>query len=201
MEAVEAQGKTEENGIYIVIENNVKTPKDKYKKKTIKIISGLHVISGLLAISVGVLLLILKSGYQSYEEPFNTVGEGLFCGMMFLITGGIGVSSTKNTTSCKISAFLVLSILSALSGFIMTILCAATMGYAVYKDYTPGIVCHYLLIIIGLFELVLGILSSSFSCHACCGCCGGSDAGPAAGGNSVVYVPSQVEENISRNQK
>ena len=33
MEAVEAQGKTEENGIYIVIENNVKTPKDKYKKK------------------------------------------------------------------------------------------------------------------------------------------------------------------------
>ena len=195
MEASQEEGKTEENGIYIVIENTVKTPKEKYKRKAIKILSILHLVSGSLAISVAVIMLILKSGYQRNERrpPFSTVGEGLFCGIMFLVTGIIGITSIKRTTYCKISAFLVLSILSSLSGFMMILLSLTTMGWSLYKNYTPGIVCHCLLIICGLFELVLGTVSSSFSCHACCGCCGG-EQGPGGGGNSVVYVPSQVEQ-------
>merc|ERR1711936_805161 len=118
----------EETGIYIVIENNLKTPKEKYKRKAIKILSLLHLVSGVLAISVAGFLLILKSGYQRNEEPFSTVGEGLFCGIMFLVTGVLGITSIRRTTYCKISAFLVLSILSSLSGFMMTMLSRPPWG-------------------------------------------------------------------------
>ena len=184
--------KKEENGIYIVIENTRKTPKERYKKKAVKALSVLHIVSGCLAISVAGFMFILKSGYQKNEEPFITVGEGMFCGLIFLITGIIGLNSIKRTTYCKITASLVLSIFSSLSGFIMIVISLATMHWSVYKGYSPGIASHVLLVFCGLFELVVGIVTSSFSCHACCGCCGAVEGG-RAGGNSVVYVPTKNE--------
>merc|ERR1712062_754006 len=186
-----SEEKKEENGIYIVIENNRKAPKERYKKKAVKILSILHIVSGCLAVSVAGFMLILKSGYQRNEEPFLTVGEGLFCGLIFVITGTIGLNSIKRTTYCKITASLVLSIFSSLSGFIMIVISLATMHWSVYKGYSPGIASHILLVFCGLFELVLGIITSSFSCHACCGCCGAADGG-RGGGNSVVYVPTNL---------
>ena len=184
--------KKEENGIYIVIENNSKTPKERYKKKAVKVLSILHIISGCLAVSVAGFMFILKSQYQKNEEPFITVGEGMFCGLIFIITGIIGLNSIQRTSYCKITASLVLSIFSSLSGFIMIVISLATMNWSVYKGYSPGIVSHVLLVICGLFQLVLGIITSSFSCHACCGCCGAAEGG-RAGGNSVVYVPTKSE--------
>ena len=184
--------KKEENGIYIVIQNTSKTPKEKYKKKAVKVLSILHIVSGCLAVSVAGFMFILKSGYQKNEEPFITVGEGLFCGLIFIITGIVGLGSLKRTTYCKITASLVLSIFSSLSGFIMIVISLATMHWSVRRNYSPGIVSHILLVICGLFELVLGVVTSSFSCHACCGCCGAAEGG-RAGGNSVVYVPTKTE--------
>lgn len=187
----EKEEKKEENGIYIVIQNTSKTPKERYKKKAVKVLSILHIVSGCLAVSVAGLMFFLKSGYQKNEEPFITVGEGMFCGLIFIITGIIGLNSIKRTTYCKITASLVLSIFSSLSGFIMIVISLATMHWSVRKNYSPGIVSHILLVICGLFELVLGIITSSFSCHACCGCCGAAEGG-RGGGNSVVYVPTNV---------
>ena len=184
--------KKEENGIYIVIENTRKTPKERYKKKAVKVLSILHIVSGCLAISVAGFMFILKSGYQKNEEPFITVGEGMFCGLIFLITGIIGLNSIKRTSYCKITASLVLSIFSSLSGFIMIVISLATMHWSVYKGYSPGIASHVLLVFCGLFELVIGVITSSFSCHACCGCCGAVEGG-RAGGNSVVYVPTKTD--------
>ena len=184
--------KKEENGIYIVIQNTSKTPKEKYKKKAVKVLSILHIVSGCLAVSVAGFMFILKSGYQKNEEPFITVGEGLFCGLIFIITGIVGLASLKRTTYCKITASLVLSIFSSLSGFIMIVISLATMHWSVRRNYSPGIVSHILLVICGLFELVLGVVTSSFSCHACCGCCGAAEGGGGGGGNSVVYVPTNV---------
>ena len=187
----EEEEKKEENGIYIVIENTTKTPKERYKKKAVKVLSITHIVSGCLAVSVAGFMFILKSGYQKNEEPFITVGEGLFCGLIFIITGILGLTSIKRTTYCKITASLVLSIFSSLSGFIMIVISLATMQWSVQRNYSPAIVSHILLVLCGLFQLVLGIITSSFSCHACCGCCGAADGG-RGGGNSVVYVPTNL---------
>lgn len=184
--------KDENNGIYIVIENNQKQPKDNYRIPIIKVLSSLHLMVGAISFMIGAYKLILKDGYQRNEAPFHTYSEGIFCGIVFMMTGMIGFLSLKKTTYCKISAFLVLSIFSALFGFIMAVTTLGLMHRAVYKQFAPAIAAHYMLLAAGLMELLLGVLSSSFSCSACCGCCGGGVGGarPGAGDNSVVYIPS-----------
>lgn len=188
----EGAKKEENTGIYIVIENNQKQPKDNYKIPIIKVLSSLHFIVGAISFLIGAYKLILKSGYQRNEAPFHTYTEGIFCGIVFMVTGTVGFLSLRKTTYCKISAFLVLSILSSLFGFIMAVTTLGLMHRAVYKDFAPAIAAHYMLLAAGLMELLLGVLSSSFSCSACCGCCGGGGArtGSGAGDNSVVYIPS-----------
>ena len=189
----EGAKKDENNGIYIVIENNQKQPKDNYRVPIIKVLSSLHLMVGAISFLIGAYKLILKSGYQRNEAPFHTYTEGIFCGIVFMLTGLIGFLSLKKTTYCKISAFLVLSIFSALFGFIMAVTTLGLMHRAVYKEFAPAIAAHYMLLAAGLMELLLGVLSSSFSCSACCGCCGArvsGGAGPGAGDSSVVYIPS-----------
>jgi len=193
MEAPQAEKegakKDENNGIYIVIENNQKQPKDNYRIPIIKVLSSLHLMVGAISFLIGSYKLILKNGYQRNEAPFHTYTEGIFCGIVFMVTGLIGFLSLRKTTYCKISAFLVLSIFSSMFGFIMAVTTLGLMHRAVYKDFAPAIAAHYMLLAAGLMELLLGVLSASFSCSACCGCCGGV-ARPEAGDNSVVYIPS-----------
>ena len=193
MEAPQAEKegakKDENNGIYIVIENNQKQPKDNYRIPIIKVLSSLHLMVGAISFLIGSYKLILKNGYQRNEAPFHTYTEGIFCGIVFMVTGLIGFLSLRKTTYCKISAFLVLSIFSCMFGFIMAVTTLGLMHRAVYKDFAPAIAAHYMLLAAGLMELLLGVLSASFSCSACCGCCGGV-ARPEAGDNSVVYIPS-----------
>ena len=192
MEAPQAEKegakKDENNGIYIVIENNQKQPKDNYRIPIIKVLSSLHLMVGAISFLIGSYKLILKNGYQRNEAPFHTYTEGIFCGIVFMVTGLIGFLSLRKTTYCKISAFLVLSIFSSMFGFIMAVTTLGLMHRAVYKDFAPAIAAHYMLLAAGLMELLLGVLSASFSCSACCGCCGGG-ARPEAGDNSVVYIP------------
>ena len=191
-----AADKKEDNGIYIVIENNHKQPKDNYKAKTVKVLSSMHILVGSVAMAVGIFKLILGSSYQRNEEPFETYLEGLICGGIFVFVGLTGLFSLRKTTYCRISAFLVLSIFSSLFGFIMAVVTYAGMHRAYYKNYLPALYSHYTLICCGLLELLLGVVSASFACSACCGCCGGPGAGAAAGAgdkrgaSSVVYIPT-----------
>ena len=64
------------------------------------------------------------------------------------------------------------------------------------RGHSPSIIMHSVLIICGFFELVLGIVSSAFGCHACCICCGGGSSEP--GGNSVVYIATPGETELGK---
>ena len=85
--------------------------------------------------------------------------------MITILTGIIGLTSTCRTTYSNLSCQLVLSVFSSLSGVVLISL--AIFYYTDIFDYTD---IGY--IICGLLLLVLGILTSSFTCHACCGSCG-----------------------------
>ena len=91
MEAPQAEKegakKDENNGIYIVIENNQKQPKDNYRIPIIKVLSSLHLMVGAISFLIGSYKLILKNGYQRNEAPFHTYTEGIFCGIVFMVTG------------------------------------------------------------------------------------------------------------------
>jgi len=185
---METEDKKEDPGIYIVIENNRKQPKDNYRIKSVKVLSILHFACGSLSCCFGIYKFFLKTGYQRNEEPFSTSGEGIIFGIPFLLTGLVGLISINKITYCKISAFLVLSIFSALFGVILALTTLAHMYRALRKEYYPALLSHYALILIGAFEAILGVISASFSCHGCCGCCGTGDV-TRDGESSVVYIP------------
>merc|ERR1719348_2404968 len=48
-------------------------------------------------------------------------------------------------------------------------------------------VCQSLLILIGLLEVIVAIVSSGFSCHGCCGC--SEEEQMAHGDSTAIYVP------------
>lgn len=194
-EAMEqTQGRKDENGVYIVIENETKSSKERYKRKSIKIMSVLHLICGFVSFAVEIVDMLATPNYK-VDEPIIALGEGFYCGFIFLVTGLIGITSLKRTNSCKISAFLVLSILSSIFGGVMFIM-SCMYALSPLWNHNPGNKMFFILIICGFFELVLGIVSSSFSCHACCVCCGGGDG--EVGGNSVVYVATPGEAELGK---
>lgn len=185
-EAKNREGKGQE-GVYIVIESDeTKGPKQRYKIRSIKIMSILHLVLGLTAVGVEVAKWIARS---ENNRGF-CIWEGLYCGLVFVVTGSLGLSSARKTSSCSISAFLVFSILSAIFGAFLFLTSTILMVSARVQD-TSSLVCLYwTLILVGLIELVLGIVSSGFSCHACCGCCAGGES-TGTGGNSVVFISPQ----------
>jgi len=189
MEQTEEKEVVEDNGVYLVIENDSPESKDQIKRKSVKILSILHIGSGLLSFSMETVKMGIRSLYQRNEGPDFTTGEGFYCGSIYLLAGLLGLLSLTRTNYCKISAFMILSIFSALFGFVMIVSSLIGSFQTMHQEHNLGVFAHSVLIICGLFELVVGIVSAGFSCHACCGCCGG--AGQSAtgnGGSSVLYI-------------
>jgi len=184
--------KNHEKDIVIVMDSGRQQPKDRYRKTSVKILSIMHVVCGVLSCLVGIFKLILHSSlYNPYRRmPFYTIGEGIFCGIPFLITGILGLISLKKTSYCKITAFLVFSIISSIFGLILILITVSLLHVAIFRGYALAIASHSSLLILGLIEAFLGIVSSGYSCHGCCGCCGNDQVSNGVD-SSVVYVPTQ----------
>lgn len=187
MDVKENDEEINENDVYIVIKNAGKSTIQRYKRKPINIMSIVHFVLGLVIFFLDLIKIVVAPG----SEESAMAG---FCSSLFIITGLIGWISTKNTNTCKISAFMVLSILSSLFGgflFLWTL-------HILLGDYMEVYVIFVCFALCGLAELILGIISSSFTCYACCGCC--VEASGDAEANSVVYIarPEQAEPGKPR---
>ena len=145
----------EDVGIVILIESGIKQPKEKYKKNSVKALSILQIVLGIISCNIGFYQIFFMFLYPQRYGRISTIGEGIFCGIPFLITGILGLISLKNTSYGKITAFLVFSILSAISGGILIILSSIFLAININPYYSPGasvIACPALLIFIGLLE-------------------------------------------------
>ena len=45
--------------------------------------------------------------------PFARYGQGIWCGVFFIITGGLGMAAANKPSDCSIITLMVLSIISA----------------------------------------------------------------------------------------
>lgn len=179
----DTEAKTDDNGVYIVIKNAGNTTEKTYRKpRQIKILSILHLVCG----SVIFVLDIIKLLFIPDNHANTLYG---FCSSLFIITGIIGFISMKKTTDCKISAFMVFSILSSIFGGLLFLSDFHLALFGNFRGY--GFLLFFAFC--GLTELILGILSSAFSCHACCGCCGASETSTE---NSVVYIAAPEENGV-----
>ena len=178
--------KDRDKGVYLVIDNQPAQPEARYRRRSIRLMAVTHLFLGSLAVTLDCLVMLkVLVG--------DVVGLGLCCGLIFTATGTLGLTSLQRTSTCKITSFLVLSIISSVFG---GFLCLLSMFILAWHGHHGGTVAPGLLMVVGLAELVLGIVSSAYACLACCSCCGG-EAGAGAG-SKVVYLASPATEEGPR---
>lgn len=153
---------------------------------------------GVAQIVLGVLCIVFNGvsiGVSIYGD-ISVVGHGIWCGVMFIITGAFGVSAGTNKTKCKIITYMVLCIISAcftaavLSCGIIGTLSARPLdvgscryyGYDYYYDYyyrpcttiNPIAAMEGCMAVSGFIAAILFIWGSILCCKAkmpCCNCC------------------------------
>merc|ERR1719394_905362 len=112
--------------------------------------------------------------------------QGIWCGLFFIITGGLGMAAAIKPSDCSIITLMVFSITSAVLAVARMVFDALGASDASYPwRYHVGDVWLYsFLFILGLAGAIISIVLSSYTCRAVC--CRRSNAG------SVIYNPSGV---------
>jgi len=112
-------------------------------------------------------------------------GVGIWTGIFFGVSGGLGLAAALSPSKCLIIAHMVLSIVSSifsanLLGFATSIIYYMgnsrsfynnyLRGYNYYNYYHLSVALYAILILIGLLELAIAIAASICSCRVvCCG--------------------------------
>jgi len=72
------EDKNKDAGVVIVIESGQKQPKDKYMNNSVKALSILHIVLGILSCSVCFYELFYISYHPYGSRLISTIGEGIF---------------------------------------------------------------------------------------------------------------------------
>ncbi|XP_077985814.1 membrane-spanning 4-domains subfamily A member 8-like [Glandiceps talaboti] len=146
---------------------------------------------GCCEIVIGVLAIILGSVAIIYESGLYYIGTPIWCGVMMVITGLLGVLSAHYKTSETIVASMVMSIISAsICGTVLLSmesisLAITSYSYCYYENCkehkTSGM--HATNVALSLIYAIIAIINSAFCCRAVC--CGRSQP------DTVVYYTPQ----------
>merc|ERR1712038_31652 len=117
---------TQGGPVYIVIDREDNKQEKQFAKKTSKILAIIQIVLGAVSIFCQIGIIIERhvenneyynqnrSDYWRYYSHHIITGEGIYCGIFFIIAGILGVVASRKSTTCNISAFLVLSIIASL---------------------------------------------------------------------------------------
>ena len=96
------------------------------------------------------------------------VGTGIWTGLFFAISGGVGLVASQRPSYCLVTAFMVMSIISTLFAIPLIVLAGIGTG-RYYSRYYPGIrfVCG-LQMMTGLAQGIVAIVTAVFSCRVTC---------------------------------
>ena len=119
-----------------------------------------------LSIFLQVLLLTCGEEYY-YCEGMTCIGTGIWTGVFFAISGGIGLAASQRPSYCMVTAFMVMSIISAL--FAIPLIVFAGIGTGSFSRHYTGLrfVCG-LQMLTGLAQGIVGIITAAFSCRVTC---------------------------------
>ncbi|XP_077986697.1 uncharacterized protein LOC144441054 [Glandiceps talaboti] len=154
----------------------VQIPKNTTSSQLSGFASKTSLALGITQLSLGVLSVILGITAIILLTGLGVIGSGIWCGILFCITGCLGIGASKNKGKCLICATLVCSILSAsLSGGYLIVITAIGMIFEDefgWSDYSLGS-RHFvngLIVTVAIAECIIAIIHSSICCRAvCCG--------------------------------
>jgi len=181
--------------VYVMMDKH--STRNTFANKTAKGLSIAQITLGVISFVCQVLLIILSNTNPSgFYEHMAGIGEGIYCGIFFILAGCLGLLACRKSSTCSITAFMTLSIIASIFSAAQIILSSFNLlgvtisrGYY-YDDYyregtaarSAKIGLFGAMILAGLAEGVLAIVSSAVCCRACC-CQGGTRQG------QVVYLP------------
>ena len=153
--------------------------KKRFPEKLMFYLSSIQVLMSLLAI------LTQAVGLSLYNYEAFIPGTGIWCGLVFGISGVLGIRASRNPSSSTIVAFMVVTIISAT--FCLPLFVYAHAG--ILKVFSPyyyhpnqnqkddrrkAALMLLLQIVISVIQAITAIVSSAFACkanHSCCACC------------------------------
>jgi len=184
---------TQGGPVYIVINREDNKQEKQFAKKTSKNLAILQMVLGAVSIFCQIGIIIERhvendeyynqnSYYRRYYSYHIITGEGIYCGIFFIIAGILGVVASRKSTTCNISAFLVLSIIASLFAATQFIFSVINTIIVFHADLILTLV-YIVLAISALAAGVVAIVCSALCCGACC--CSGD--GPRS--DQVLYLP------------
>merc|ERR1712018_670567 len=165
---------------------NTRTPdvdhfKKFFPKKAVMGMSIAMIIAG--ALSAILQMVLIFGPYYG----FTAIAQGIWCGVFFIITGGLGMAAANKPSDCSIITLMVLSIISAVMAVPHMVFdgigASSPWRYHFYHDKVETVLYSFLFIL-GLAAAIISIVLSSYTCRAIC--CRRINAG------SVIYNPSGV---------
>ena len=161
---------------YIVVQkSSKKSVRDSYKTSASKLLGKIHFFCAAVAFFSGSCLLVnLES--SGWPVCFDKAGTGIWCGLIFFIGGTLNIVTAKHRRNRLIIANLVFGIVTTLFAIVLVTMASLTIVVAQDRvrfisdddEFKKSIGFNVLLLITGLVEIVIGIISSSLSCKATC---------------------------------
>ncbi|XP_013420356.1 uncharacterized protein LOC106180777 isoform X1 [Lingula anatina] len=146
-----------------------------------------------IQIACGILAFILGIVGIAIGAYLASLGTGIWCGIFYIIAGGLGVGAAKKKTTGLLVSHMVLSILSSLACIVLLSFASIGVGgeysnclrnhgyyYSYPYEYSNEVyqmcrsivsgrhIVNSLLIIISVLEGIVAIISSAFTCRGTC---------------------------------
>jgi len=152
---------------------NTRTPdgdhfKKFFPKKAVMGMSVAMIIAGALSAVLQIPLI-----FQSHIH----ILQGIWCGLFFIMTGGLGMAAASKPSDCSIITLMVFSIISAVMAVARMVFDAlgADDANSPWRYQVGDVWLYSFLFILGLAGAIISIVLSSYTCRAVC--CRRSNAG------------------------
>jgi len=165
-----------------------KAAKREHYRKTFpeKAALGLSIFS----IVAGLLSIILQVILFSIGRYFAHVGQGIWCGTFFVLSGSFGAYAAKHPSQCTVVNLMVFSILAACMSVPYIVLDGIGIGDSSYRSYRSDqgdkMAVYSVMLILGLTSAIASIVLSALTCRTVC-CRAVKSAG------AVMYNPATAQ--------
>merc|ERR1712241_957435 len=156
-----------------------------FPKRAVMSMSLTMIVAGVLSVILQITLIALPSE-RYYYNYFARIGQGIWCGVFYIVAGGLGVSAAKKPNNCSIISLMVFSILAACMAVPHMTIDGIGAGEGRWRSpsyYALKTGLYSFLFLLGLGGGITSIVLSTYPCRAVC-CRRSKNSG------TVVYNPT-----------
>jgi len=173
-----------------------------YPSKAVLGLSITQIVAGVLSIIFQIVLISnVRYGYEH-------VGQGIWCGFWYILSGSFGVASAKRPNLCTLITVMILTIISACMSVPYIVLDGIGFSirpYGYYRRNDAHMALFALMFILGLAAGISAIVVSALTCRTTCCKTSSSDGAvmynPTAMAATAAAAQHQVAQNMNLQQQ